>query len=187
MKDLLNDLLFSDEEILNEYKMKKLVRYNTRNRIDNEDIAQHSFFVSMFCLKIFKLLDLDIETKYEILVKAILHDACEIETSDIPYDVKIKYPEVKELLDNIEKKYYKKNWKEYERIVEKGNNDIVSLVVKLADIYSVRQYALNEQNVGNKDKEMLEILENTQNRLEDQILKINEIITGGKKCQRIMN
>lgn len=177
MKDLSNNLLYSDEEILKEYNMKKLIRYNTRNRIENEDIAQHSYFVTLFCLKIFKELNLNIETKYNILVKAILHDCCEVITSDIPYDVKRNYPEVKDLFKNIELDYYKNNWKEYEKLFTNQNeDDIINLVVKLADIYSVRQYALNESILGNKDNEMLTILENTKERLENQIQKIKEKI-----------
>lgn len=177
MKDLLNDLILSDNEILKEYNMKNLIRYNARIRIKDEDIAQHSYFVSLFCLKIFKKVNLTTEQKYNILVKAILHDCCEILTSDIPYDVKRNYPEVKDLFKNIELDYYKNNWKEYEKLfTNKDEDDIIDLIVKLADIYSVRQYALNESILGNKDDEMLTILKDTKERLENQIKKIKEKI-----------
>lgn len=181
MKDLLNNLILSDDEILKEYNMKNLVRYNARIRIKDEDIAQHSYFVSLFCLKIFKKINLTTEQKYNILVKAILHDCCEVITSDIPYDVKRNYPEVKDLFKNIELDYYKNNWKEYEKLfINQNENDIINLIVKLADIYSVRQYTLNEIILGNKDNEMKNILENTKQRLDYQIKKVEEKINAKK-------
>ena len=80
-------------------------------------------------------------------------------------------------MKNIEEKYYKDNWKEYEKLFTNQNeDDIINLIVKLADTYSVRQYALNERILGNKDNEMLTILENTKERLENQIQKIKEKI-----------
>lgn len=176
MKDSLNNkLLFSDDEIIKEYSMKKLIRYNNKNRITDEDIAQHSYFVSLFCLKIFSKLDLDLETKYKILVKSILHDTSEIELSDIPYDIKKNHPEIKKIMESLENEYYKENWKEYLDIVN-DDNKIVEYIVKLADVYSVRQYSLNEITLGNNDNEINQIYEDSFKRIKNEIQKIEREI-----------
>jgi len=163
MKDILND--FSDKDILKDYSLKRLIRYNTRMRITDEDVSQHSYFVSLFCLKIIKELNLTVEEKYEILVKAILHDIVEIETSDIPYDVKLNNPKIKEILKNLEEDYYNNHWNEYKNILF-NKNEKEETILKLADTYSVKQYTLNEIILGNKNSEMTEIFESSKERIE---------------------
>lgn len=173
MKDILND--FSDTEILKDYSLKRLIRYNTRMRLTDEDVSQHSYFVSLFCLRIIKELDLTIEEKYEILVKALLHDIAEIETSDIPYDVKLNNPKIKETLKNLEKDYYNEYWKEYLNILYNKNKK-EETILKLADVYSVKQYTLNEIILGNKNNEIIEIYESTKKRIENEKQKLFNIL-----------
>lgn len=178
MKDILNE--FSNEKIIKEYSLKRLIRYNTRMRLTDEDVSQHSYFVSLFCLKLFQNLDLTIEEKYEILVKSILHDIAEIETSDLPYDVKEKNPKIKKCLKKIEKRYYKENWNDYFNILynEKRKQN---LILKLADTYSVFQYTLNELILGNKNREIKEIFYNSQNRINKLTEELNNYLKGENK------
>lgn len=173
MKDILND--FSDTEILKDYSLKRLIRYNTRMRLTDEDVSQHSYFVSLFCLRIMKELNLTIEEKYEILVKSLLHDIAEIETSDIPYDVKLNNPKIKEILKNLEEDYYNEYWKEYSNILY-NKNEKEETILKLADVYSVKQYTLNEIVLGNKNNEIIEIYESTKNRIENEKHKLFNIL-----------
>lgn len=173
MKDILND--FSDKDILKDYSLKRLIRYNTRMRLTDEDVSQHSYFVSLFCLKIMKDLDLTIEEKYEILVKSLLHDIGEIETSDIPYDVKLNNPQIKEILKNLEWDYYNNHWNEYKSILM-NKNEKEETILKLADTYSVKQYTLNEIILGNKNSEMIEIFESSKKRIENLKNKLLNIL-----------
>ena len=50
--------LLSKESILSEYPLKKIIRYNHRNRLQDESVAEHTCFVSLFCLKIMSQLNL---------------------------------------------------------------------------------------------------------------------------------
>lgn len=173
MKDILND--FSDEEILKEYSLKRLIRYNTRMRLTDEDVSQHSYFVSLFCLKLMKNIDLTIEEKYEILVKSLLHDLGELETSDIPYDIKQNNPRIKEILSLIEEEYYNKFWNEYKDILF-NENEKEEVILKLADTYSVRQYVLNEITLGNNNIEMHNIFKSSINRIKILKIKLFDIL-----------
>lgn len=167
--------LLSKEELLREYRMKKLIRYNNRNRISDEDIAQHSYFVSLFCLKIMSEINLSPHTQRNILVKAILHDSAEIETSDLPHDVKKKFPKMNEILKEIEFKYYRSNWESYLSVL-KNEQDIEEAIVKLADTYSVMQYCFNELELGNMSETIKTIFLDSEERANKYIDIINKIL-----------
>ena len=90
--------LLSKESIMSEYPLKKIIRYNHRSRLQDESVAEHTCFVSLFCLKIMAQLNLTHEQERQVLILAALHDTCESRTSDIPHDVKANYPEMQQIL-----------------------------------------------------------------------------------------
>ena len=96
---------FNDKDVLREYTLSKIIRYNNRNKIQNESVAEHSFYVTLFCLKIIKNLNLSVEEINRILILSALHDTCESETSDIPHNVKKISPEINQILEKMEEKY----------------------------------------------------------------------------------
>ena len=169
--------LFSDEEISREYVLSKIIRYNNRCRLQDESVAEHTCFVSLFCLKILAKLHLDHETERKVLILAALHDAAESQTSDIPHDVKANYPEIKEILDNVEEDYYLDFWTEYYEDVYKPG-DLCYNILKLADSYSVYQYCLNEKALGNISDIIKEITHNSMVRIKHYTNAINQMIKG---------
>ncbi len=171
MLDVLNR-----EQILKEYEMTKLIRYNCRKRIVDEDLAQHSFFVAMFCLRILAQIPATDKMYKNILSFAILHDAPELLMGDFPHTLKVAYPLIAEALEEVEKDYYKDNWPDY---VDTFNSlsDLEKEIIVLADAYSVAQYAENEQILGNQTIEMQEILENATKRIKISTDRINELIS----------
>ena len=174
MTEKLNELkMLSDDEITNEYVLGKIVRYNHRCRLQNESVAEHSFFVSLFCLKIMAKLNLDVSTERQVLILAALHDTAESKTSDIPHDVKEHYPEMEEILEKIEKDYYEKHWKRFFQDVYRPD-DLVYNILKLADSYSVYQYCLNEISLGNNSDEIKAIKHDAFNRIALWTKKIND-------------
>ena len=167
--------VFSDEEITREYVLSKIIRYNNRCKLQNESVAEHTCFVSLFCLKILAKLKLDHETERKVLILAALHDAAESRTSDIPHDVKANYPEMQAILDKIEKDYYNEAWAEYkDDICEPG--DLCHNILKLADSYSVFQYCLNEKTLGNDSDVINEIKFNSAARIVYYTEAINQMI-----------
>lgn len=167
--------LLSKESIMSEYPLKKIIRYNHRSRLQDESVAEHACFVSLFCLKIMAQLNLTHEQERQVLILAALHDTCESRTSDIPHDVKANYPEMQAILEKIEHDYYEENWKTYLGDVYKPE-PIVYNILKLADAYSVYQWCLNEKALGNSSDCITEIYIECRNRLKKYIGIINEII-----------
>lgn len=167
--------LLSKETIMSEYPLKKIIRYNHRSRLQDESVAEHTCFVSLFCLKIMAQLNLTHEQERQVLILAALHDTCESRTSDIPHDVKEKYPEMQKILNTIELDYYKQNWIDY--LDEVYNPEpIVHNILKLADAYSVYQWCLNEKALGNSSDCITEIYFESKNRLKKYTDMINDII-----------
>lgn len=167
--------LLSKESIMSEYPLKKIIRYNHRSRLQDESVAEHTCFVSLFCLKIMAQLNLSHEQERQVLILAALHDTCESRTSDIPHDVKANYPDMQAILEKIEHDYYEENWKTYLGDVYKPE-PIVYNILKLADAYSVYQWCLNEKALGNSSDCITEIYIECRNRLKKYIGIINEII-----------
>lgn len=167
--------LLSDEEVLENYALSNMMRYNHRLHLQKESVATHSFFVSLFCLKIMAKLNLDNETKLRILILSILHDVPENKTSDIPYDVKQEYPEIRKILEKIEKEYFLEKWPEYANIIFYPTT-LEKTILDLADVYSVYQFCLSEIILGNKSKKILEIKEDAVSRINSLSNKLRGII-----------
>lgn len=167
--------LLNKKSIMSEYPLKKIIRYNHRSRLQDESVAEHTCFVSLFCLKIMAQLNLTHEQERQVLILAALHDTCESRTSDIPHDVKANYPEMQQILDRIEQDYYKEHWKNYLGEVYKPE-PIVYNILKLADAYSVYQWCLNEKALGNSSDCIGEIYFESKERLEKYTNEINKLI-----------
>lgn len=167
--------LLSDEQIMSEYVLGKIVRYNNRRRLQEESVAEHTCFVTLFCLKIMAQLDLDHETERKILILAALHDVAESRTSDIPHDVKSNYPEIKSILEKVEDDYYREHWASYLDEIHESD-DLCHNILKLADTYSVLQYCLNEQSLGNVSEDIQEITTSARQRIEARVAAINAIL-----------
>ena len=156
---------FTNNELMFDYRLSKLIRYNHRHRVKDESVAEHSYYVVLFCMKICKHYRFDAETTNNILTKAILHDLPEIAISDVPYDVKQNIPQLRYLLEDAEKEFYKKHYFEYYDKVYNGNT-LEDLIVRYADTLSVLQYCLNELAISPMNTDFLEIRANTIMRLE---------------------
>lgn len=137
------------------------VRYNNRNRIHNEDLAQHSFIVAYNVLKIAYRYNIPSDIAYKATAMAIVHDYPETYTADIPHDCKVKYPELRSLLSKIEVEFIKEEVPELEELFKayQEGKGIEAILVDLGDAISVLQYVNREINHGNRDKDM-EIIKN---------------------------
>ena len=112
------------------------------------------------------------EQERKVLILAALHDTCESRTSDIPHDIKAKYPEMQMILSNAENNYYKENWeKYYDDIYEP--EPVVHYILKLADAYSVYQWCLNEKSLGNNCDYLTDIFFDSLERIKKYTNEIN--------------
>ena len=169
--------VLSDEQITSEYALCKIIRYNNRCKLQDESVAEHTCFVSLFCLKILAKLKLSHEIERKVLILAALHDTAESKTSDIPHDVKANYPEMQNILDKVERNYYEEVWPEYKEEVY-NSGDLCHNILKLADSYSVYQYCLNEKALGNVSDVIDEITHDSMVRIQHYTNVINQMIKG---------
>lgn len=168
------------------YRLKHMARYNTWPRIQNESVAEHSFYVALFTLMLCEEFGVNHQVKSYAFEIAIVHDVPEAIMNDITYDAKRKIPEINEPLKKFEKSYIKKNFpKQYDLMFEFTEDEEILLareLVHLADAYSVAQYCDNEVMLGNKYFKPLYSL--TKERV-NKILK-NIERRFGIACQKIM-
>ena len=160
--------VISNDYLQSIYQLKNLVRYNTRLRLKDETVAEHSFYVSLLVLKLCEIYNLDEDITYKCLVMAVLHDMPEIELNDITHDVKERL-NLRPMLKTYEDEYFKKNFKKYSALLY--SQGIEKTIVDIADAYSVKQYVLSEMTLGNKSKDMTDIYNEIENRI-NTLLKV---------------
>ena len=160
-----NESIISDEELMQLYQLKDVIRYNCRKHLKDESVAEHSYYVALFAMMICNKHHVSDKTKIDAISKALLHDLPEIETNDITHDVKEKL-HLRPLLKKYEDEYYEKNFKQNAALMKDDSDNLVNAIVLYADILSVRQFCMNEVIMGNKDKDIMHILEDTNKRIE---------------------
>lgn len=180
------------KDLMKDYRLKSTIRYNNRNKINNETVAEHSFYVSLYTLQICNKLNLHPIVTKLALEKAILHDMVEADISDIPHDVKKKIEGLKTILEKQEKELNEKL--DYRFACDRTNNietlrsykvdyddkteNIIDTIVKIADTYSVLQYCLKEEMLGNKDNEFRSIEERARKFIVEGEKSITEYFDG---------
>ena len=170
----------------NVYKLSNIIRYSQQNKIKNETVAEHSYYVLWFVNRLCTKYSLSDTIRLMALEAALLHDVPEVITNDITYDVKRMIPEVPGLLQPYEEEVIREHSSRAHKVLfnpETNDEIIAKKIVKHADILSVLQYCQNEEELGNKN--FTELRKATEKRVKESrdalIASINE---GGKLCQR---
>ena len=166
-------------------RMHGIIRYANRNRIKNEDLAQHSYSVAYYCFEIAEKYHISDTTRNEAIAMSIIHDIGEVFTSDLPHDVKYENPELKELCDKLERKYINEQMYPikdlWNKLEDKEHPTLAGAMVKLGDSLSVNAYVDREIELGNTSPIMAEIKRNIQDRIKTQEKVISKMIIGGAK------
>lgn len=164
---------------VNILKMSDLVRYNGRFRLKDESIAEHSFYVAYNVIEICKQYNLSDNIKSKALEYAVIHDIPEVYTSDLPYPIKRDNEDLSVILEKVELKYMEESMPTmYDAFLELQSNkeSIEHIVLKLADTISVVQYTAREITLGNRSEEMKDIHEDSIERVEKFIEKLEQKI-----------
>ena len=152
----------------NVYKLSNIIRYSQQNKIKNETVAEHSYYVTWFVNRLCTKYELGDTIRLMALETALLHDIPEVITNDITYDVKRMIPEVPALLQPYEEEVIKEHSSRAYKVLfnpETPEEVIAKKVVKHADILSVLQYCQNEEMLGNKS--FTELRRATEQRVKD--------------------
>jgi len=144
--------------------LRNIDRYQTVPRVLHETVAEHSFFVAAYVLKLHDKYDFNLEKALSI---ALMHDFSECYITDVIHPVKEKYPKIAEALSEAE---YSENEKhlnsEYAKAIDQMNNEEdvpETLIVNLADILSVYSYATDEKQFSNNSYIDV-VIKNAENR-----------------------
>ena len=130
--------------------LRSLIRYQNCNRLVNESVAEHSFYVAVFVLKLREYYDFNLEVA---LKTALIHDIPEARISDIPHNIKLANPEVAAALEKAEEKVTVDMLSEEANALLKSFNHgdtVEGKICQLADVLSVVLYANDEIKCGNR-------------------------------------
>ena len=166
----------------NVYKLSNIIRYSQQNKIKNETVAEHSYYVTWFVNRLCTKYELGDTIRLMALEAGLLHDVPEVITNDITYDVKQMIPEISGLLQPYEEEIVKEHSsKAHEVLFNPLTKEqiLAKKIVKHADILSVLQYCQNEENLGNKN--FTELREATEKRLKKSKAEMLTVIEEVKK------
>jgi len=171
--------------IYNIDNLRNLVRYQTAPRVSQETVAEHSFFVAAYVLKLHDYYNFNL---IKALETAILHDFSEVFISDVPHPIKKSFPLINDELNkaetNINKEYISED---FANNLEEFNNlsSPEGIMVALGDILSVVSYSKYEINLGNS-RYMKDVLEKTTERYLEVIEKASPYLREGRTSEEII-
>lgn len=154
---------------LNEYMtnvdgLRNLVRYQSAPRVSSETVAEHSYYVAAYVLKLHNYYEFDLK---KALTMAILHDYAETFISDVPHPIKKQFPLIEQELNKAEHKIISEHISsEFACWIDGFNNTDTpeGCIVAFADILSVIAYAKYEIGLGNS-KYMKDVLDRAKIRV----------------------
>ena len=130
--------------------LRSLIRYQNCNRLVNESVAEHSFYVASFVVKLREYYEFNLE---RALKMALIHDIPESRISDVPHNIKTANPKLSAALEEAENKVLNDMFYPEGVTLVADFNGTVSpegKVCALADVLSVVLYANDEIKCGNK-------------------------------------
>jgi len=146
------------------YRMSYIVRYSAVPRIKDENIAEHTFFVSAIVMKLHEKYKFNLGIALQI---SVAHDVPETEIGDVTHTTKIRFPKLSKILDEIEDEIAD----DFPLAISEGirlynGGSIESKIVHLADAMQCHQYSKNEMSLGNNGY-MTTVYTHSFERIED--------------------
>lgn len=149
-------------------QLGNIVRYSNKFRIHDENVAEHSFYVSYYVIQICNEFNIDSYNRLKALEFSIIHDIPESKTGDVVLDSKTSKMStaLSELEINRMKQHYSsKDYALYsEYYLAENARTLPYIVSKLADVLSVVEYSKIETELGNNTDEMILIKNDSQLR-----------------------
>lgn len=154
------------------YNLAYLIRYSNVPRIKDESVAEHSFFVAVEVMNLYKTYKFDLG---KAISMSIIHDFLESEVDDVNHYIKKKYPAIKLALKNAESEellnypdFIQDIYNEYQ-----SHKTVESKIVHLADTIQCTTYARNEIRLGNSGY-MANVLQKSKERSDELIKELLE-------------
>jgi len=131
------------------YILRDLIRYNNSFHIKTESVAEHQNFVTLFVIELHSYYRFNLE---KAMIMAATHDLSETVITDIPHNVKRRFPEIANEIKKAEHKVVSKDfgltiYNHFEELEE--GQTVEAKIVMLADVLSCLQYSESEILLGN--------------------------------------
>ena len=160
---------------LNEYMtnvdgLRNLVRYQSAPRVSSETVAEHSYYVAAYVLKLHNYYEFDLK---KALTMAILHDYAETFISDVPHPIKKQFPLIEQELNRAEHNIISEHISsEFACWIDGFNNTDTTegCIVGFADIVSVNEHAKDVIGLGNSN-----YMKDVLNRAKSRVYKMVEL------------
>lgn len=144
-------------------KLKYILRWGLKRNVENENVKEHSFDVSMIAHALALIRNTyfggDIDAN-KVAVMALYHDATEVLTGDLPGPIKYFNPSIAEAYKSVEKAAEQKLIvmlpeelrNQYEPLLDYSREEKdYGLIVKAADIIAAYLKCLHEVDSGNQE------------------------------------
>lgn len=149
-------------EYLYDRRLAFVKRYHMQPTLRTESVAEHQFFVARNAMAVCYELNhygLAAPDTLKVIGMALIHDAAEVVTGDVPGDFKKNNPDVKSALTETEGIIYQQMFEKLPRAVRNSHitlaqdyqdKDLLeSQIVKYADILDIAAFSLSEKDMGN--------------------------------------
>jgi 5'-deoxynucleotidase YfbR-like HD superfamily hydrolase len=133
-------------------RLTAVVRYSSIPVAVYENVAEHSFWVSLYSVMIAKTLGADRDVQGQVALFGTLHDLAECVTGDVVRPFKYSSQEFKEAVDRAEASMIGELPPEVSSLMsdmDEIRSEYIRAIVKAADWLSVYQYMRREASRGN--------------------------------------
>ena len=162
-------------------KLRFITRYATAPRSSRESVAEHSYYVAAYVLKLAQYYNFDVT---KALALALMHDYSEAYISDVPHPIKAQ--DLAIALEKAEEKVVKGHLSDMMAEILGEFNALSGpegLVCVLADVMSVVSYAKYEMELGNSSY-MKQVYEKTKPRYESILKQLSEYAKGETEAKK---
>lgn len=160
------------------YKMSSIWRYNSRLIHKPENLAEHSFYVAFKVHELGYIFGIDQERIFKAAKIALCHDCGELYTGDLPHSLKVYSPEIKKIAEDLEVELITENFKFFAddfKSFANRDDEIVCTLVETADCLDVIMFIDREEQLGNKDGDILDIRSECTERYVNLTSKLKEL------------
>ena len=159
--------------------LRSLIRYQNCNRLVNESVAEHSFYVAFKVYELGYKFGIDNNRIAKAAKIALCHDCGEIYTGDLPHSLKMYSPEIKKIAENLEVELISENFKFFAddfKSFANRDDEIVCTLVEAADCLDVIMFIDREEQLGNKDEDIFQIRAESSERFINLTNKLKNLI-----------
>lgn len=169
------------------YKMSNIWRYSGRLIQKPENLAEHSFYVAFKVLELGSHFNIPEDKIIKALRIALCHDIGEIYTGDLPHNLKMYSPKIKEISEQLEVELISKNFEffsnDFKDFADR-KDEIVCTLVDLADCADVLMFIDREELLGNKHEDIMQIRTECYERFTRISMKLEQLTVQYNKTDK---